>query len=158
MPTATSGVLARFPLLVPVRNSCASYGASAAEGMQAENKHVGTKYKGVRWGRKPCTRAGWSCKCDDAGKFSGLTGQASSAATNCGAGTYLLAVTEQRLEMMDNLLMRDDDDHRQQRQGRRERWSAAHDAGVEGWLVALGLADKIQDFRCLRARARSLVV
>ena len=29
MTTATSGVLARFPLLVPVRNSCASYGASA---------------------------------------------------------------------------------------------------------------------------------
>ena len=28
MTTATSGVLARFPLLVPVRNSCASYGAS----------------------------------------------------------------------------------------------------------------------------------
>jgi hypothetical protein len=59
--------------------------------------------------------------------------------------------------MMDNMLMRDDDDplvkHRQQRLGTRERWSAAHDAGVEGWLVALGLRDKIQDFRCLRACA-----
>ena len=30
MTTATSGVLARFPL-VPVRNSCASYGASAVD-------------------------------------------------------------------------------------------------------------------------------
>jgi hypothetical protein len=29
MTTATSGVLARFPLLLPVRNSVASYGASA---------------------------------------------------------------------------------------------------------------------------------
>ena len=29
MTTATSGVLARFPLLLPVRNSFASYGASA---------------------------------------------------------------------------------------------------------------------------------
>ncbi len=29
MTTATSGVLARFPLLLPVRNSLASYGASA---------------------------------------------------------------------------------------------------------------------------------
>ena len=27
--TPMSGVLARFPLLLPVRNSCASYGASA---------------------------------------------------------------------------------------------------------------------------------
>ena len=61
--------------------------------------------------------------------------------------------------MMDSMLMRDDDD-RQQRQGRRERWSAAHDAGVEGWLVALGLRDKIQDFRCLRpcALLRNLIV
>jgi len=29
MTTATSGVIARFPLLLPVRNSVASYGASA---------------------------------------------------------------------------------------------------------------------------------
>ena len=29
MTTATSGVIARFPLLLPVRNSFASYGASA---------------------------------------------------------------------------------------------------------------------------------
>ena len=29
MTTATSGVLARFPWLLPVRNSFASYGASA---------------------------------------------------------------------------------------------------------------------------------
>ncbi len=30
--TAMSGVLARFPVLLPVRNSFASYGASAASG------------------------------------------------------------------------------------------------------------------------------
>jgi hypothetical protein len=35
MTTATSGVLARFPLLVPVRNSCASYEAEGGEGAPA---------------------------------------------------------------------------------------------------------------------------
>ena len=34
MTTATSGVIARFPLLLPVRNSVASYGASAALALQ----------------------------------------------------------------------------------------------------------------------------
>jgi hypothetical protein len=37
---ATSGVLARFPLLLPVRNSFASYGASAAVARTSDRGHV----------------------------------------------------------------------------------------------------------------------
>ena len=37
MTTATSGVLARFPLLLPVRNSFASYGASASLVLRTED-------------------------------------------------------------------------------------------------------------------------
>ena len=48
MTTATSGVLARFPLLLPVRNSFASYGASTVtrtsdRGHVAEAKDQGQK-------------------------------------------------------------------------------------------------------------------
>ena len=49
MTTATSGVLARFPLFVPVRNSCASYGASAVA-RTPDRGHVAEVmlFKGVR--------------------------------------------------------------------------------------------------------------
>ena len=52
MTTATSGVLARFPLLLPVRNSFASYGASAVtrtsdRGHVAEAKDQGHRSGGV---------------------------------------------------------------------------------------------------------------
>ena len=55
--------------------------------------------------------------------------------------------------MMDNLLLRDDNAHerRQDRQERRGRWSNAHDAGVDGWLAALGLGDVIETFRHVQA-------
>ncbi len=50
--TATSGVLARFPLLLPVRNSFASYGASAVtrtsdRGHVAEASNQGHRSGGV---------------------------------------------------------------------------------------------------------------
>jgi len=44
MTTATSGVLARFPLLLPVRNSFASYGASAVT-RTSDRGHVGRSEK-----------------------------------------------------------------------------------------------------------------
>jgi hypothetical protein len=52
MTTATSGVLARFPLLLPVRNSFASYGASAVtrtsdRGHLAEARDQGHRSGGV---------------------------------------------------------------------------------------------------------------
>jgi hypothetical protein len=52
MTTATSGVLARFPWLLPVRNSFASYGASAVtrtsdRGHVAEAKDQGHRSGGV---------------------------------------------------------------------------------------------------------------
>ncbi len=52
MTTATSGVLARFPLLLPVRNSFASYGASAVtrtsdRGHVAEARNQGHRSGGV---------------------------------------------------------------------------------------------------------------
>jgi len=55
MTTSTSGVLARFPLLLPVRNSFASYGASAVtrtsdRGHVAEVRNQGLEYSGT-WGR-----------------------------------------------------------------------------------------------------------
>ena len=49
--------------------------------------------------------------------------------------------------MMDSMLLRDEEERRQERQERRGRWSDAHGAGVEGWLVALGLGDAIDTFR-----------
>jgi hypothetical protein len=50
--TATSGVLARFPLLLPVRNSCVSYGASTVtrtsdRGRVAEVGNQGHRSGGV---------------------------------------------------------------------------------------------------------------
>ncbi len=54
--TATSGVLARFPLLLPVRNSFASYGASAVartsdRGHVAEvSKPNSSKWRGLNPG------------------------------------------------------------------------------------------------------------
>jgi hypothetical protein len=48
MTTATSGVIARFPLLLPVRNSVASYGASAAT--RSQSVHMAcAKYRLWRW-------------------------------------------------------------------------------------------------------------
>ena len=52
LTTATSGVLARFPLLLPVRNSFASYGASAVprtsdRGHVAEARNQGHQSGGV---------------------------------------------------------------------------------------------------------------
>jgi len=52
MTTATSGVLARFPLLLPVRNSFASYGSSAVtrtsdRGHLAEARDQGHRSGGV---------------------------------------------------------------------------------------------------------------
>jgi len=52
MTTATSGVIARFPLLLPVRNSVASYGASAVtrtsdRGRVAEVGNQGHRSGGV---------------------------------------------------------------------------------------------------------------
>ena len=49
--TAMSGVLARFPLLLPVRNSFASYGASAVtrtsdRGHVAEARNQVSKWRG----------------------------------------------------------------------------------------------------------------
>ncbi len=52
MTTATSGVIARFPLLLPVRDSVASYGASAVtrtsdRGHVAEASNQGSRSGGV---------------------------------------------------------------------------------------------------------------
>ena len=56
MTTPTSGVLARFPLLLPVRNSFASYGASAVTRTSAEGRVAeAVPWNRTTWSRLPRT-------------------------------------------------------------------------------------------------------
>ena len=49
MTTATSGVINRFPLLLPVRNPAAGYGASAVT-RTPDRGHVAEVEKPISWG------------------------------------------------------------------------------------------------------------